>query len=260
MPFATNADGSVATPLITEDAAEERSSRTVLADGTRQAGSIVPMDTLDRPGSKAIAAATKDASATPPDAKNGGGANRAVGLAATFNAPPAAITSPSTPDAVGLGVPAPSPAIPAPASLGQTASASGAAPTPIVAPDDAASQVVRAVAASDARSVEVRMDPPSLGRVRIEFDFSGETVRAVVSAVEPDTLHLLKRGGAALLRDLAEAGMGDVSLDFAEAGGGDEARTAERPFAPVALASERPDGASTARPRIGHDGRLDLRL
>ncbi len=104
-----------------------------------------------------------------------------------------------------------------------------AAPSP--APAEPALQLARAISLGSERSVEVRLDPPHLGRVRIEFDFTGDQVRAVVTAAEPEALNHLRRGAQILMRELASLGHTDVSLDFAEGGfdarqGADDRQTA----------------------------------
>ncbi|WOI52952.1 flagellar hook-length control protein FliK [Parvularcula sp. LCG005] len=79
-------------------------------------------------------------------------------------------------------------------------------------------QVVAAIAAHpQERNLDLRLDPPHLGRVRIEFDFGHDGIlRAVVSAAEPDTLQLLRRNVADLTRELADAGFGESRIDFSE--------------------------------------------
>ena len=98
--------------------------------------------------------------------------------------------------------------------------------------------------------------------MRIEFDFAGDQVRAVVSAAEPEALSLLRRGHAGLLRDLAEMGYGDADIEYAE--GGDAFHDAPTPEdAPsarrFALVGSATDTGPSARPRL-HDGALDITL
>ncbi len=71
--------------------------------------------------------------------------------------------------------------------------------------------------ASGERSLELQLDPPHLGRVRIEFDFSPDnSVKAVVSAAEPETLTLLRRQAGSFGQELADAGLEGVSIEFAD--------------------------------------------
>ena len=162
------------------------------------------------------------------------------------------------------------PTTPDPAPLpGHAAPVSGLAPRPLLtmeAAPDPAGQVVRAVtsAAPGERVIELRLDPPSLGRVRIELDFSGETVRAVVAAVEPEALNALRRGQAGLVRDLADLGLPDAEIEYAERGA-DEARDDVRrgealgDFAAQDAPRDFARPSAPARPVL-HDGALDIIL
>ena len=71
------------------------------------------------------------------------------------------------------------------------------------------------------RRVEIRLDPPELGRVQIHLTPVDGGVQAVVLADRPETQDLLRRHAEALARELGAAGYGSVSLDFAA---GSEAR------------------------------------
>ncbi|MBB4659635.1 flagellar hook-length control protein FliK [Parvularcula dongshanensis] len=130
------------------------------------------------------------------------------------------------------------------------------------APGEPAMQVLDAVRLrSDERSVTVRLDPPDLGRVQIEFDFHKRgAVTALVSTDNPDTGALLRRHADWLQRELTAAGLGDATLSWGQAsqGGGDDAdrqRMSQLAFhvhdLPAAPAAARPAPAS---------GRIDLRL
>ncbi|WP_156032392.1 flagellar hook-length control protein FliK [Parvularcula oceani] len=129
-------------------------------------------------------------------------------------------------------------------------------------PDAAAAQIARAVVSRpQERAIEVRLDPPSLGHVRVEFEFTGDAVKAVVSAAEPDTLTLLRRGGGALARELLEGGFGDIDIEFAEERDAPPDR-GER-WRPVALphAAPRPLPVLAAdAPRLAPLGLVDIRL
>lgn len=86
-------------------------------------------------------------------------------------------------------------------------------------------QIVAAVMSrpGDAK-LEVRLDPPELGRVMIGFERDGaDLVRAVVTADLPDTLDLMRRNGDMLRQALEEQGLGDLDLQFADTGARDDA-------------------------------------
>ena len=169
--------------------------------------------------------------------------------------PPSA-ASPPTPEPPGVPTPVPS-AVP-------SAPTAPAAPAGTMPPDPA-QQLVRAVAhAPGERVVEVRLDPPQLGRVRIEFDFTGDAVRAVVSAAEPEALTLLRRGGAGLARELAEMGYPEADIEYAEDrtdGAGTDEPTGRALALPTALSvsSDDTNAAPTRTVRL-HDGALDITL
>lgn len=68
------------------------------------------------------------------------------------------------------------------------------------------------------KSLEVRLDPPELGRVYIDFTFDGDrVVSATVSAEQQDTSSLLRKNADALLRELGNAGFEGVDLSFSDA-------------------------------------------
>lgn len=80
-----------------------------------------------------------------------------------------------------------------------------------------AGQVTAAIRADrGAGSVDVRLDPPELGRVRIHFNMErADVVVATVSSERGETLDLLRRHSADLVRELERAGFASVQLDFA---------------------------------------------
>ncbi len=129
-------------------------------------------------------------------------------------------------------------------------------------------QIVAAVAArTNEGRIEVRLDPPELGRVTINFESDGgELVRAVITADTPDTLDLMRRNAELFQRSLQEQGFEGLDLAFAERGAhsadSGEQRESEQSFA---LAGEldnefsAPDEPGAAA-RLIDLGRLDRRL
>lgn len=131
----------------------------------------------------------------------------------------------------------------------------------------AATQVAAAIVQSDGDSrIELRLDPPELGRVDIEFSFEKDATRVVLRAEREDALDLLRRHADDLLRDLRDAGY-DVDhqdLDFGgmafgrdEAQGetaGDDGGETRRTQAMIAV-----DAAGVVSPRTASGG-LDLRV
>ncbi len=109
--------------------------------------------------------------------------------------------------------------------------------------------------------VEIRLDPPELGRVHIHLTTTDGGVQAVVVAQRPETHEFLRRHADVLAQELSAAGYGDVSLDFAT--GGEAATRDDRPppdwYAADWQASPEPS-AARAPSRQGARDALDIRL
>ncbi len=81
-------------------------------------------------------------------------------------------------------------------------------------------QIQAAVIAHNGRdTIEVRLDPPDLGRVRIDFNVEGgDAIKAVVGADRAETLDYLRRNIADLEQQLKQAGFGSISFEFQSRG------------------------------------------
>ena len=99
-------------------------------------------------------------------------------------------------------------------------------------------QVAVAISKASDRKVEIRLDPPELGRVQIHLTPIDGGVQAVVMAQRPETQDLLRRHAEMLAHELGAAGYGNVSLDFAAGG-----------EAPAGRGDARADWAHAARAR-----------
>jgi hypothetical protein len=78
---------------------------------------------------------------------------------------------------------------------------------------------------SGARTFEIRMDPPELGRVDVKLELGADQrVQAMLSAERPETLNELQRAARELERALAEAGLdlAEDGLSFELSEGGDQ--------------------------------------
>ena len=111
--------------------------------------------------------------------------------------------------------------------------------------------------------IEVRLDPPELGRVVIGFEGAGhEIVRAVVSADSQQTLDLLRRNLDTLQRELERAGLEDINVEVSDQetqSDAQEAPAETNTYAVIEDYVEPDEGARRyATPMI--DGRLDLRV
>ncbi|GGD12315.1 flagellar hook-length control protein FliK [Aquisalinus flavus] len=82
-------------------------------------------------------------------------------------------------------------------------------------------QLATAIEASHKGSgrMELRLDPPELGRVSIDFRFDGDhRVTAILHADQPETASLMRRSLDILMRDLASAGFTDINLSMGSGG------------------------------------------
>lgn len=125
-------------------------------------------------------------------------------------------------------------------------------------------QIVAAVAARPGESkLEIRLDPPELGRVMIGFDRDGaDIVRAVVTADSPDTLDLMRRNADVFQRALAEQGFSNLDLQFADRSANENAQEDAGDTGQFFSLSE-DEGANTVATEQGPRvvlGRLDRRL
>lgn len=87
---------------------------------------------------------------------------------------------------------------------------------------DAAARQIAAAISTDTSdgAIELRLDPPELGRVEIQFDFGEDSLRAVIAAERPATVDALRRHGDLLLQQLRAAGFANVDLGFGSFGSG----------------------------------------
>jgi flagellar hook-length control protein FliK len=139
----------------------------------------------------------------------------------------------------------------------------GEAANHAVRPRYVAEQVAAAVkTARDGGPVELRLDPPELGRVQIHLVTTDDGARVVVMAERADTHDLLRRHAEMLARDLSDAGFDTVSLDFSQGREAADQRSErnEAAFAAatgVAEAAEAPERSATPGVRLSG---LDIRL
>ena len=141
----------------------------------------------------------------------------------------------------------------------------------VVQPQAVAGQVAVAIGRASDDRVEIRLDPPELGRVQIHLTRHDGGIQAVVIADRPETQDLLRRHAEVLVRELGQAGYDSVSLDFAggEARAGrDDGRSLDwaqaAPAPPVAAEAAAPAAAPSAAPSAAGGrsaaGGLDVRL
>ena len=124
-------------------------------------------------------------------------------------------------------------------------------------------QIAAAVAArhNDGK-LEIRLDPPELGRVMIGFERDGaDIVRAVVTADSPETLDLMRRNADVFQRALEAQGFENLDLQFADRGPREDAeQDGEEAFKSLQLSEEGGASGLTPPAMLVADGRLDRRL
>ena len=155
-----------------------------------------------------------------------------------------------------------------PASGGFTASGAAVPTEAARQAEDASRAIVRTIQLGrDRERVEIRLDPPELGRIGIDLRLEDGGMTASVTAERAETLDLLRRHGDALQRELAAAGYERAALDFSDRRGEADARRGAAGAAPAGSADDA-NGAGDpveAPHRPGPppgwpDVRLDIRL
>ncbi|MFV0475103.1 MAG: flagellar hook-length control protein FliK [Pikeienuella sp.] len=200
------------------------------------------------------------------------------------SAPHASSSSASAPAPVPATKPAPAPAAigeaaisgpdisPSISTLSTTAARAEQASAPGSPPQTSermAAQVSAQIAQTAARAggerVEIRLDPPELGRVQLSLSMDRDGVTATISAERPEILDLMRRHGELLQRDLGAAGHRNVTLEFARADTGDGPQTGARPQNQPQGKADAGEPAETVTRfavnwRARPDDRLDIRL
>ena len=75
-------------------------------------------------------------------------------------------------------------------------------------------QVVAAISSPSNDKIEIRLDPPELGRVRVTLTQSENGTLAQIVSEKSEVADLLRRNAALLTKELTKAGFENVSLDF----------------------------------------------
>lgn len=175
-----------------------------------------------------------------------------AGDAAALRAPveQAAPKPPAATEVAVKTAPEPAPVFILPESRGAPETSGAArhqqpAPARFEAPE-AARLALAAIRAERGGGIDLRLDPPDLGRVRIQFSFErADVVVATVSSERGETLDLMRRHGDELAKALERAGFESVTLDFADAA--DDPRRDVRQHADARLAE--PEDAADPAPR-----------
>ncbi|MFO7853680.1 MAG: flagellar hook-length control protein FliK [Paracoccaceae bacterium] len=264
-----------ARPTALGDAERTALGRSAAPDSTLAAGAEAPsgggerdrQSTWIRPTSPGGGEATPDAR-SPAAPGDDVGALRPVVSAATVEAerlPGPATSSGAGPAEEAAGAVRADLAGATAATAQMTSGASGGLGAPPQGRPVAEEAALRIVAAVDGRGgpVELRLDPPELGLVRVSLSASDGATHALVIAERPETADLLRRHAELLSRELASAGQGRVDVEVSTGGRGGFAREdgGRSPPNSTLAAEGRSDPAAALRPmRSGSAGGLDLRL
>ena len=125
-------------------------------------------------------------------------------------------------------------------------------------------QVISAISERNGETkLELRLNPPELGRVTIGFESDGgDLVRAVVSADSQQTLDLMRRNIDILQRELARSGLENINVELADRQSDSQANDANERTLAYASIDDAPAQLANAAvpPPLVADGRLDLRV
>ena len=145
------------------------------------------------------------------------------------------------------------------------ASQSRSTPTAMFAPTAEARPVLNSIAEATVKAqngtIELRLSPEELGRVRISMSHHDQGISVVLNVEREDTLHLLRRHASELATALREAGLGEATIEFANreqrSSPDPERRPPGQAFGTFSDAS-----AEIDRPilRASGDGGLDIRM
>ena len=143
-------------------------------------------------------------------------------------------------------------------AAGQVSAQANAAATQIAAR-------LHALAADTGGAIEIALDPPELGRVRIVMHSSEGIISLSVQAELPQTIDLLRRQADSLLEELRALGYGEANLDFSSSRDwGGEAAGKGAELAIVDGGDDVPGNAPTSNAPIAREvearGQLDLRM
>jgi flagellar hook-length control protein FliK len=111
--------------------------------------------------------------------------------------------------------------------------------------------------------VEIALDPPELGRVRLSFSDVGGALTLAITAERPETAELMRRHLSLLVEQFQKAGLDAPNVDINDRDGGNaRERGSAQTRVDVATPAQIEDRAGVVRPTAfgrASDG-LDLRL
>ena len=111
--------------------------------------------------------------------------------------------------------------------------------------------------------IEIALDPPELGRVRLSFAEAGGALTLAITADRPETAELMRRHLSLLAQEFQRSGLDAPNVDISDRHGGSRNEGRTRADAPGAIPAPGPEAEVRPTPargsRAGGEG-LDLRL
>jgi len=130
-----------------------------------------------------------------------------------------------------------------------------APPAPVA--NQISTQLPNLLSKAEKQTVELRLDPPELGRVTIHLTTHDQQVTAQVVAERVQTVDLMRQHADLLTATLARAGFSEANLSFQQGQGEEKGSEQFQTFTGTAEGEPSPPPAATL---TGQDGRLDIRL
>ncbi len=130
-------------------------------------------------------------------------------------------------------------------------------PTPVA--NQIAEQLPHLITKAEKQTVELRLDPPELGRVTIHLTTHDQQVTAHITADRTDTVELMRRHAELLTATLARAGFSQADLSFQQ-GKNQSNQGGFSAFQSTSSGFESDEPAPPAPAETGLNGRLDIRL
>ena len=126
-------------------------------------------------------------------------------------------------------------------------------------------QIVVALSKPHDGAIQIRLDPPELGRITLHINAAEMGTTASVTADRPEVIDLLRRHESLLSAELKDAGFKNLTFDFSQNGTGEKQTPSEQDQMQVALAVDPGVSANTtahpvAPERAAGSTSLDIRL
>lgn len=137
--------------------------------------------------------------------------------------------------------------------------ANARAPSALPVPAQITAQLQQHITKAEKQTIELRLDPPELGRVTIQMATQDQQVTAQISADRVDTIDLMRRHADILLSALERAGFSQANLSFQQ-GSAQQNRQGFAAFTGLSPDTEPEAAIEISLPHTGLDGRLDIRL